>query len=260
MGGLLYNDFVAVGGKKLIGSMAFLTILFCSLRLACADPDVVSMFFMQAGFGESINLLDTFFMIVLVFWIGGMIGFLNYWTVKIVEKDQKNRARTYICSLPIEKNTYIASKYVFIAVSTCVYMLLAYIWTTVFGALCSTQQCSDIIAYIRAFLPSIMGISLSMAAMELPMLLFMGKEKTFLVKTAILLVIAYICCGFFFFADLSRLQTPLVLDVFLNWYEKHPLGMRLLRFGLPVILLGIYYLSYRMTCRLASVKHRRGSR
>ncbi len=250
MGGLLYKDFISVKGKKLVWTMLSLTLIYSGLRFAFPGT-VENTFFMAVNeSGQMINMADSFFVIGLWIFLIAVLGLMNGWTAKIVEGERKNKIKGYLCSLPIEKNTYIASKYIFIAVAAYLFMSLAFVWDIVGNAFCAEGPFSDMLSMISSFIPTVTALALFSAALELPMFLLMGKEKAMLIKTAIILAIAFVCIGFLFFGDLNWLNENFNPAVFMEWCEAHVLLVLLIQITTPVVILILYYLSYRLTCRL----------
>lgn len=249
MGGLLYKDFVSVKGKKLVWTMLILTVLYSGLRFAFPGTVDNAYFMVKNESNQTINILDTFFVMGLGIFLIAVLGLMNGWTAKLVEGERKNRIKGYLCSLPIEKNTYIASKYIFIAIAAYILMSLAFIWDVVGNAFCAEGPCSDMLALINSFIPTVIALALFSAAIELPMFLLMGKGKAMLVKTTIIMVIAFVCIGFLLFGNLNWLNENLNIAVFMEWCEAHTLLVSLIQTVAPVAILIFYYLSYRLTCR-----------
>lgn len=191
MAGLLYKDFVSVSGKKFLGIIIGLTAVFTVLRIAFPGT-ADSMFFMVGTEeGETVNLFDYLFPGSFAVLLISVFGIINSWVGKIVEGDDKNKIRGYLSALPLEKNTYVASKYIFIGISAYVFMSVAIIWETVANGFCRKGMISDTLSAIGALIPSVMCLVLLSAAIELPMFLTLGKSKAMLIKTAIITLMLY---------------------------------------------------------------------
>lgn len=251
MGGLLYKDFISVSGKKLVRTMMFLTVLYSCLRIVFDGPGAKAAFVAENEAGQTVNLLDSFFVISLGIFMIGVLGLMNGWSAKLVESDRKNRLKGYICSLPIEKNTYVASKYIFIAVAAYIFMSLAFVWGIVCNAFCAEGYFAEMVSVISSFIPSLMCLVLLSAAVELPMFLLMGKQKAMLIKIAMLMFLAFVCIGFLFFGDLNGMNENLNITAFMKWCEAHTLLVSLTQMLVPVVTLALYYFSYRAACRFA---------
>lgn len=254
MAGLLYKDFVSVSGKKMVTILTCLTILFIVLRLVFPGTADHAIFLVESEEGEIINVLDTFFVAGAYLFLVSVCLLLNGWVGKIVEGDDKNKVRGYLRALPLEKNAYIASKYVFIGICAYVFMSIAFSWGVAANALCREGIMSEVLSMLNALVPSVIYVVLLSAAIELPLFLTMGKGRAMLIKTAIWLVIAFGAIGFLFFGDLVWIEQHFNIWVFLNWYQNHLFAVSLLNILFPVITLLLYYLSYRIACHFAGRK------
>lgn len=251
MAGLLYKDFVSVSGKKIVTIFTCLTILFIVLRLAFPGTADNVLFLVENEEGEIINMVDTFFVVGFGSFLIGVCSILNGWVGKIVEGDDRNKVRGYLRSLPLEKNAYIASKYVFIGISAYVFMSIALSWNITANALCREGILSEVLSMMNALIPSVIYVVLLSAAIELPLFLTMGKGRAMLIKTAIWLVIAFLAIGFLFFGDLVWIEQHLDISIFLKWYQNHLFAVSLLNILFPFITLLLYYVSYRIACHFA---------
>ncbi len=255
MGGLLYKDFVSVNQinkVKLTWILTGLTILFIGLRIAFPGTADMEVFLAENEDGEIVNLIDTFFFTTLGAFIIGTLGLMNNWIAKLVELDDKNKIRGYIRALPLDKNAYIASKYIFMAVSAYVFMSIYYIWTVSGLAFCREGLMADNISIIGSFIPVFIGIALLLTAIELPLFILLGKEKAMLIKTAFLMLIAFAVIGFLLFGDLVWIEQHLDITAFMKWCEKYKMEVALTVMLSPVFVLAFYYGSYRITCHFAA--------
>ena len=69
-----------------------------------------------------------------------------------------------------------------------------------------------------------------------------------LVKIAIIMVIAFVVIGFLFFGDLNRLGEKLDIVTFVEWCNTHVFAVSFIQVVSPVVILTLYYMSYRITC------------
>ena len=251
MAGLLYKDFVSVSGKKIVTILTCLTILFIALRMAFPGTADHAIFLVENEEGEIVNILDTFFVVGFGFLLIAICSILNGWVGKIVEGDDRNKIRGYLRSLPLEKNAYIASKYIFIGIGAYVFLSIAFSWNVAANAFCREGILSEVLSMLNALIPSVLYVVLLSAAIELPLFLTVGKGRAMLIKTAIWLVIAFLAIGFLFFGDLVWIEQHLNISVFLKWYQNHLFAVSLLNILFPVITLLLYYLSYRISCHFA---------
>lgn len=249
MGGLLYKDFISVSGKKLLVILSAGTVLYIVLRMLFPGTVVNPAFMVENEAGESINLLDSFFVMAFGILVVGLIGLLNGWVAKIVEGDTKNKIKGYLCAMPLGKNAYIASKYLFIGIAAYVFMSLMFIWEIACNAFCGTMF-QEIITAIGPFIPSLICLALLSASIELPMFIVMGKQNAMLVKTAVILLIAFICIGFLMFGDLNWFYEHFNIVLFVQWVQTHTVAVAVIQVLSPVMTMLIYVLSYRITCCL----------
>lgn len=251
MGGLLYKDFCLVRGKRLIAVLLILTGVFVLLRLVFPGYAANGTFMAVNDQGQEINLIDAF--LILAPWSLLLFGItlINQWVSRIVDGDHKNKIRGYISTFPLEKNTYIASKYVFIGIAVYVLMSLNFIWIVAYRAFCAEGMYEDLIMIIESFVLPIFGLGLFMAAIELPLNLLLGTKRAKLIKTGIVMVIGLLALAFLFFGDITWLSGKLDVGKLAEWIKNHSFGVTLLEILSPVITLLLYGLSYRISCHFS---------
>ena len=91
--------------------------------------------------------------------------------------------------------------------------------------------------------------ALLQATVNIPMLLLIGREKTKLILTGIVMAICMCLLGFVLFGNVEALANWDV-DAFMIWVKAHEFDLVLFTVVSPVITLGLYYLSYRLTVSL----------
>lgn len=254
MGGLLYEEFVSanrISKVKLTWILAALTVIYAALRIMFPGTSAASELTAVNEDGQIVNFLDYFFAIAFGLFMVGTLGLMNGWTAKTVESDDKNKIRVYISALPLDKNAYIASKYIFIAVSDYVFMSVSYIWGITCVAFCGEGLIADTVQMAGGFIPVFAGLSLFIAAIELPLFILFGKEKAMLVKTAFIMMIAFIIIGFLMFGDLLWIEKYFNIAALIKWCEKYRMEAAALALLSPVFIIALYYGSYRITCHFA---------
>ena len=256
MAGLLYKDFVSVGGEKIVMLFSCLTILYIALRLIFPGTTDAGMFLLSNEDGEMIHMMDAFFMVACGLFLVAECSILNGWIGKIVEGDDKNKIRGYLRALPLGKNDYIASKYVFIGISVYVFLSLSICWNLTANAFCRDGIIADAFTMLYSLLPVIACVILLSAAVEFPLFLTVGKSKALLIKTSIWLTLAYVVVGFLFFADLGWVFAHLNIARIMDWFRNNQFFVALMNILFPVISLLLYYLSYRITCYMVN-RHRK---
>ncbi len=176
---------------------------------------------------------------------------MNGWTAKKVELDDKNKIRGYISALPLEKNAYIASKYIFMAISAYVFMSIYYIWSISCLAFCREGIMTNMVEIIGGFIPVFTSFGLLLTAIELPLFILFGKEKAMLIKVAFIMLIAFAMIGFLLFGDLVWMEQHINIAVLAKWCEKYKMEVAVVTLLSPVFVLALYYGSYRITCHFA---------
>lgn len=259
MGGLLYKDFVSVNRinkAKLTWILAALTVLYIGLRIAFPGTADRNAFLVESEDGQIVNLVDTFFLTALGLFLVGTSALMNGWAARLVESDDKNKIRAYISALPLDKNAYIASKYIFMAISAYVFMSVAYIWYIACLAFCREGTIADVTQMVGGTIPVFAGFTLLLAAIELPLFILFGKEKAMLIKVALIMSVAFAVIGFLLFGDLAWLARHFDMAAWAQWCEKHRMELLAVTMLSPVFVLALYYGSYRLTCHFAGKEGR----
>lgn len=257
MGGLLYKDFVTVCRIKktnLVWLLVIATILYAILRISFPGNFGGTTFQGINDAGETVSILDSFFGALLGVYIVFFMCMVNSIICKIIEGDDKNKIRLYLSGMPINRNTYIASKYIFVGISCYVLLSVAYIWGIVCYEYCEPGIFRDYCEMIMSFLLSVACLCIFIAAIELPLFLLSGKERATLVKTSFLALIVFVMIGFLLFGDITWFKENTLLSIMLTWFEEHNTEMVIFQTLSPVMTLGLYYLSYRFTCKFTARK------
>lgn len=257
MAGLLYKDFVITCRMKktnLVWLIIIATILFGALRIftsdLVSDPDFLLLDENGKGAGSLIDL--TFLMFTTAFMTMCM-SWINLFVTKITESDDKNKIKGYLQVMPIGKYDYIASKYIFIGIVCYVLLSFEMVWTM----FCIEYGMEGILAELATMLQSLVlsltCVSLFIAAIELPLFLYWGKEKATLVKVSIGMGIAFVVIGYVLFGDLSIFEN---MDLFhiMDWVKAHETEITVVNVISPILVIALYYLSYRISCKLMDQK------
>ena len=243
MGGLLYKDFVAVKGKRLVLTMIIATCLFIVLRMIFRGNNEGSIYVLENIDGELVNLFDTFFLFgaFFIIWMGAFL--INNWGSAIMRFDDRDKTRGYLFSMPLNKRTYVASKYIFIAIVIYVVFSLFLIWNVTAASFMREGVSMDMLYLVNGFSVPFLCMILIMEAFEIPMFLLMGKEKAQMFKTAFWMALAMLAIAWFLFGDLDKIA-GFDIDKIIKWIDAHEFEMMLMTVLSPIISLGIYYLSY----------------
>lgn len=245
MGGLLYKDFISVQGKKMCVIVLGFVILFTILRIAF--PGYKDLISVVNEDGEIVEIVDSYFVMGSAIFVIISIGYINQFVGAIVDGDQKNKIINYLSSMPLSKNAYIASKYVFIMVVTYVAFSVYSILSIICKAFCDDGVFLNIALATDSFAPSFYAIAILMSAIELPLFICLGHEKAMMIKIALWLVVAISAIGYLFFGDLSVFE-KFDFSNLVDFVNAHSDAMMLLPVFSIVLTAIIYYLSYRITC------------
>ena len=250
MGGLLYKDFVAIRGKKLITITGIALVIYTFLRVIFPGSLVIPEFTATNDNGEVVSMFDV------LFWYGEFIvliagyGQVNASWYRSSELDEKNRVRNYFSSLPLRKQTYVAEKYIFTAITAYVWFSVYMIWHIVFSAFAGEGfLLMDVSNLLVGMALPIFCFALLQAALNMPMLLLLGREKTKLILTGIVMTICMCVLGFVLFGNVGALANWDV-KAFMEWIKTHDFEIVLTTIIAPLITLVLYYLSYRITASL----------
>jgi hypothetical protein len=246
MGGLLYKDFITVRGKRIIRIALTLTLLFFILRMLCARVGYVSFFAMKKEDGTVINMLDLFLSQAVALLIIMCVYLIDAWRIRIMQYDEKNKIRSYLASMPVGKNTYVAAKYVFIGICTYVLFSLSLTWNIAAMAFTENKVVLDTMMFCQILAMELFSFSILMSAIEFPLFFAFGKEKAMLFKIGFAFTLGMLAIGWFLFGDLNAMANWDV-DKLVNWIDQHAFEMNLITILSPLITLILYYLSYRIS-------------
>lgn len=256
MAGLLYKDFVGIKGRRIIWGIIGFTILFLILRFMFPGnvTTVMSGAFTENEAGESVPLTvgdfqDTFLMLLPLIFIAFSIVMPSLWTTAICKHDEKNKTRQYTRTLPLDKNAYIASKYLFIGIAVYLLFSLCSLWNIIFFSVAGDNNSSELLMLFSQFLMTLFGFPLILASIELPFFITLGVKKGMLIKTAILEIAGFLVMAYLFFGNLAVFD-HFNIYAFINWCEDNMVISTLISVLPPVAELFIFRLSYRITCRI----------
>ena len=246
MPGLLYKDFVSVKGKKLIANYLVIFAAIIIMRLL-----MPSVFLLDEGI--DVEMADM--MVDALYWAAGMLMFImifGTFTVacssKLVEDDKtRGRVIDYYSSLPVKKNQYIASHYIFIGIMAYVVFSLTMIWYIVGSSLNNSENIYSLWSVTMPVVLFYVCLGIVCVAIDLAAYISLGtsKGKVFRIALTMLLVIALM--WFFFFGDVESVKNCSV-EMIVDWMTAHQFGLTLFEISGPFIALAFYYMSYRISC------------
>lgn len=256
MGGLLYKDFVSVDRVyklHLTWIVIIYMMVFIVLRIMFPGTKELQEFIVVNDDGSVINLLDVFFVLTYGAFIFASITFVTIGN--IMSNDEKKNIKDYFESMPVSKNTYVASKYVFLGIVAYVFMSIDYILGTTCAAFCREGLIQDIAVMMNSFVLNVVLIMIFLAAIEIPLYLSNGKEIAMRIMVVFWTVIALVVIGFLMFGDLTVVSGWNAIS-FMEYVENHKSGVLIFQAAEPAIILGLYLVSYLISCRLYQKKER----
>lgn len=256
MAGLLYKDFVGIKGKQIICILIVCTVLFLIVRLALPGTVTTTMpgVMQESETGELVEMTvgevgDSLVAMLPLLLITCGLMMPSTWTAAICKNDEKNKTRQFTRALPLDKNAYIASKYIFIGIVVYVLFSLENIWMMIFNSVAGNNASHGLMTQCSQFLPVFCGISLLLASIELPFFITLGVKKGAVIKTAILEGIGFVVIAYFLFGNLKIFEN-LDIYAFVSWCQEHVVIVTLISILSPVVDIVIFWLSYRITCTI----------
>ncbi len=256
MAGLLYKDFVGIRGRRIVLILAGCTLAFLILRFIFPGnvTTVMSGGLVENESGELVQVTvgeirDSFLVMLPLLFIVSSFYLPSAWTAAICRHDEKNKTKQYTGALPLDKNAYIASKYLFIGIAVYVLISLDTVWTTIYGSVAGNNNSTDCLTVLSQFILAFCGLTLVLASIELPFFITFGVKKGMVIKTAILEGAAFLAMAYLLFGNL-KIFANYDITVFVNWCNEHLVIVTLITVISPVAELFIFWLSYRITCRI----------
>lgn len=256
MAGLLYKDFVGINGKRIVCILIGATLLFLILRFIFPGNvgTVMGWGIVENEAGELVEMTvgdfrDSFLVLIPLGLIACGITLPSTWTTAICRNDEKNKTRQFTRALPLDKNVYIASKYIFIGIAVYVLFSLETAWIMIFNSVAGNNNCSELIAAISQLLIVFSSFSLLLASIELPFFITLGVKKGSLLKIAILEGLAFLAIAYLFFGNLKVFENFDII-VFADWCKEHLVVVALISIISPIVDIFVFWISYRITCRI----------
>lgn len=256
MAGLLYKDFIGIKGKRIVWILFGCTVLFLILRLAFPGNvnTVMAGGMKETETGEMVELTvgelrDSFLVTLPMLLIVYGIMLPSAWTAAICRNDEKNMTRQFVSALPLDKEAYIASKYIFIGIGVYVLFSLEMTWCIIFNSVAGDDLSREVLTYISSLLTAFCGISLLLASVELPFFLTLGVKKGNILKTAVIEGIVFLVIAYLLFGNLKVFEN-FDIYIFVKWCEEHLVIVALISILSPIVDIFLFWLSYRLTCRI----------
>ena len=250
MGGLLYRDFVAACKVKkfnIVWALVVVVALYIVLRVIfpgdafANDPLSVN----EMGMSSVDAIFAMVFLVVPVL----LLAVTGYAVNNIIVMDEKNKVRTYILGMPVSKNKYIASKYIFVLIACYVTITVSYIMGSFCMAFSSGDKIQESVGAFLSIISMMVYFTVFYMSLDLPMLILYGKAKAQVIEYAILSILLFAAAAFVLFVDFDKIN---LVESVMKWWDNNTTLIAIIQVLAPVIVGGIFYLSYRTTCSVAA--------
>ncbi len=239
MRGLLYKEYMAIGGRSMILGgvlLSILEIVFCIVTCFNAGAEVLLVLYTPMFFFSGVSCV----MLLMS---------------KLFRTDSAKNCRNYLLTMPIDKKEYIASKYIF-------YLIIAYAvlsWGILLSMIGLTALKSEafvqMVAMLQLIAPIVICLLLIAAALAFPLYFLFGKKKGDIVFHTISVSLALVFLVWFLFGDISVL-VGVELEEKIDKMMEYSWVFILLNALFPIVTGVIYYLSYRLTASIFIRKER----
>ena len=234
MAGLLYKDFVAVKGKIYVFVSVLVLLLALGVRIVVPAGEIIDALL----FGTYFYLMIILYMVLIYKLQDSMVAI-----------DEGKRQKHYFLSLPVSKRQYVASKYVFLLIAFYFVLSLGLI----FGMICQmkwqTEASEQMMNMWTSVLPILACMMLMIPAIELPFFIGCGTKRGRQVKIGFYIGLFFLSIVWLLFGNLHLFDQIGLVDIlaYLNEHREFLLAGYVI---LPYVSLGLYYLSYRISCVL----------
>lgn len=225
MVGLLYKEFIQNRRNlALIGG----TLMIFSSIMFIPEPE---------GFEEIWTLLGLIVYVPIFALTGDMFQ------SSIFESDESKKWAYFIASSPMTVKGQVGSKYWFTLLTS--YAVL--VWC----AVCDAISCAvhDNPNSMISLIVMLFFIQIMMRAVEMPFIIRFGSKIGAVYKGIVFSVLIFAVIVYLLFGDLSKFGS---VENFYSWFFKMMSGgsngMLIFSAALPYVSVGLYYLSYRLSC------------
>ena len=237
MAGLLYKDFAAVKGKAyVIGILLIMgAMILCRLTLPAEETDIAVW---------AASLLVTALLLC------PMIGKLE---ISIIFADEGKKQKQYFLSLPLSPQQYVASKYVFVLIAFYSLLSVSMMLQSICLIGCEDRMVQELAPAFQSVLPVLFCMALLVPAVELPFFIGFGTKAGGRIKTGLLVAVFFLIIVFLLFGDLTIFDRINFISI-LHYLDRHTGVVLCANVLAPYVSLLLYYLSYRIACRLFAGK------
>lgn len=233
MAGLLYKDFVAIKGKIYVAVMAGVLGVFLGLRLAVRNEMIDVL----------ICMLYTCIVLTLYFFV------LSNIEISLITVDEKRNQKNYFLSLPVSKQKYIASKYILLFIIFYVIMSFSVLLGMICRVNCRDAGISQLVQCLTALMPVLTCLLLFVPSVELPFFIGFGAGKGNQIRTGVVIILFFLAVIYMMFGDLSVISV-INPNGMVSFMDRHRNKLMVAQVFMPWLGVGVYYLSYRISCLL----------
>ena len=231
--GLLYKDYIAVKGKYYLAALFGQLLLVTLIRLLVVDDE-----------------LDIIMApMILVVLISAAIAIPFSFEVSLIKADEGRKQKQYFLSLPVSRRQYVASKYIFLAITFYVIQSVAIFEFLVCQVNLKLEETQARLSGMQMLVPTCISLCMIVCALELPFFIGMGVKKGNAVKQGIFFLFFFAFIAYMMFGDLSVFDKFDLMSV-LDYLMQHAEIMLAGQILFPVVAILLFYLSYLVSARL----------
>lgn len=193
------------------------------------------LIFVVTGIEQGIEEMGGYISIMLTLAFG-------MFSIATFSYDEQAKADRYIMTLPLTRKEIVLSKYVLIMLSTIVGAILGIIVSSAIVYL-NLKSLPDIQELISMAIGGIFGIGI-VEAIQVPCIYKLGAERGRIQIFIVIAIIAFILGGIFFLGEKMSINLPVDLNLINQFMPMI----------LVVVTLLMYYISYRISCKIYSKK------
>ena len=209
MSGLLYKDYAAIRGRRIVTILAALSVVYLVLRVVFPGTAAGDGLLLTNDKGETANMVDLLFFLGEFCILFSGSYYVNRLASKLVEFDEKNKIRGYLMSMPLRKKTYVAAKFVFIGIASALICGLYLVWHFAGLAFMGNDAlAANLSKALFKVSPIFLSAVLFFTAIELGLFLILGRARAMRFKIALIMALGIAALAYLLFGD---------LDVFSNW-------------------------------------------
>ena len=249
--GLLYTNYISTCRNQKINYLYLIPVLSVVLMILIILSHFSSlntMYCLKNDNGEVIYLSEflhaTFFCCLMIISYGELF---NKITQKIILDDDKKLIKSYIDTMPLKKNSYVASKYMYAGLFCCFVSVILFVSGLISKKFYSDGLAKECLTFSLSFVPLFAAVSFLVSSIELPLFMPFGNERALLIKLSLISIVALFVIGFFMFGDLSILDNFNILSL-MEWLKSQKKEYTTFKIAAPLVSVALFYLSFKISC------------